>query len=845
MNKKFLSFVLAAVLAVSLGSSSVFAYVDLGSAGAGISEGSDGVVMKVENSSFKDFAEKEKGNLVTVFGYAAGTMTYAVNQTSISFFDASGMKAGFSVAKGADGKLKYTLSAINLNGSDLSAMKACESEYKAAIANEKDSKKKQDLKDMGLLGYFLTKKLGVSEDALKTVKTDEDGNLLNAEGKRVSDSKDAATVYAAWLTQDIKKEDGKTVDNSNAAAWLGKGINFSISISLGGSEPTVTYSENGKNLYSLGSYAGGTYIATQNVYNDNGFCTDSISVSLKGTLDGDAMKYTKQYTHTVMDEFGRQSYSYEADSAGNNIGYKKEELDQDSLKDNKIEYKEVEGAEKVYGHTVDFHYSANGSLASYTDNKTGNTTHYVAGVASYVTNDRGAVVSQYTYNKGIMQMVQSFNDGTVVNTTVFDSFGRQLGTVNGNETYTTAVNAIKDYLKTGGGLGKQETAAKSIVQSASIYRDYLEDNSPYKNFITNHTGVTENHANKTYGYQSAVATTSVSTGDNGTVNIDTNEGEEKSIDLTKASKNKDGKYTIKVGKENVEITLMKDRHGRLKLSKEDATKLLKSVGIKDEDIDNYLQKASYDDNYLINLGKDDENAKKLGTKIFKNLGFAVSDSADFAIDAKGITGYCLAASFKGKTTTTTTATAAIQTTFAIQGVSVGQETNYMGEKTNESTTVNSASRIDPAVVGTVKEVVTIDGKQYAVLTNAQVDIADGNGFQSADGEEIYVCIDDLSDEEKAQLEPGKTFAAAGYIDTSADGHYAINNLYAHEISSSDVQNMVQSFATTLAGNAEYQANVQMNMVTFAKAAADGKTYQDWKGGWQLLVEYGGGAPALF
>ncbi len=230
--------------------------------------------------------------------------------------------------------------------------------------------------------------------------------------------------------------------------------------------------------------------------------------------------------------------------------------------------------------------------------------------------------------------------------------------------------------------------------------------------------------------------------------------------------------------------------------------------------------------------------------MFGAFGIEVDDSAKANV-AKANDGSSIKGQWLGKSYVVNTHKAATLTvtTFS-QGVRIKQTTVNAKNDSNKSTLV-SYNKMDPAVVGTVKEIVTVDGKQYAVLTDAQVDLEDGEGFKSADGEEIYVCIDGLSDEEKANLKEGSTFAAAGYIDTTVDGKMAINNLYAKEVGGSNVDNMVQSFSATLAGNAEYKANVQLNMLTFAKAAADGKTYNDVKGGWKLLLEYGGGAPAIF
>ena len=190
--------------------------------------------------------------------------------------------------------------------------------------------------------------------------------------------------------------------------------------------------------------------------------------------------------------------------------------------------------------------------------------------------------------------------------------------------------------------------------------------------------------------------------------------------------------------------------------------------------------------------------------------------------------------------------ATLTVTTMSQGVSIKQKTvDAVGDCSTE-TLKGMQYAHDPAVVGKVDRIETINGKQYVVLKDAKVDLEDGEGFKSAAGEEIYVDISGLSDEEKSGLKEGSAFAAAGYIDTSVEGHLAINNLYARKIGGSDVDNMVQSFSATLEGNATYQANTVSNMIAFAKAAANGEIARDIMSGANIIMKYGSGeAPALF
>lgn len=817
MNKKFMSFVLAAVLAISLGSSSAFARVDLGSAGDII--GSDGgsrsqIGFTIQNSDMDRFAQSELGNLVTVFGYSAGVMTYQANKTGITYIDSNGMKATFSTSEdaGNPGTYNYTMTAIVLSGTDIAAIQAAG----------------------GLKNFLIS--CGMSEEALKTVIT-KDGVLYDGEGENanpVTATTDAGMTDAAWLT------DG-SVDN-----WLAQGINFSATISLGGSEPQVTLSEVSKQSMTLGSFNGKSYIAAKYNYNDDGSLNNVVNAQLQATTGQEGTTYALEYSVTVMDEFGRQSYSFSAEpDASAPWGYRQIDFETTTYNADTQSYQKT--GDKASGHTTDFHYSANGSLVSYTDNTSGNTFHYVAGQMSYVTNTENHVVTSYAYNNGIMRSVQSFNGSNVASITVFDDFGRNLGTCIGTDTngnvvsYDTAVLAIKNVLNGYTNLGTQDGADACIVQSIQIYKDYLGaykfvDQTENNNFKNINLATV---AGKTYGYNTAIASSQISTGDAAR----TADGAESSTTTNATANTLVGSYDITL-QDGTKKTITISNVGDIAaLSKDDALALCDAAGIDKSWIRKISSYTSLDtDLYSIQIGTDER-----AEAVLSALNIDTSLISSRETRHEGVGSYLLGAKLNAASTTETitAATASITTTCYAQGIATKSATTYLGQTTTVTTQAGGFQSMDPAVVGTVNRVETINGKQYAVLTNAQVDLADGKGFQSANGEEMYVCLENLSEEEISSLTPGSTFAAAGYIDTSADGHYAINNLYAHEISDSDVQNMVQSFATTLAGNAEYQANVQMNMVTFAKAAADGKTYQDWKGGWQLLLEYGGGAPALF
>jgi len=872
MNKKIFGFVLAMCLVVGLGSSS-FARVEF-KAGAGLDSDGDGVVLTIDyETDMKKFAESKMGDLVTFFGYAAGSMTYVANKTSVSFYDANGLKVSYGVAENASynkemetynkekkegknpekpQKYTYTLQSLNLSANDYAKIKEKYGHLSAEDA----------------LKEYLIKDLGVNEKALKVNETDKKGNIVYEKDSSGNDTDKPKMIYAAWF--------------KNAATWLDGGINCSITINLGGSEPTVTLSENGKASATYGSFKGESYIATAYEYNDSGFLVQTRNAELVETsASDDKAQYKLQYSITVMNEYGQQAYTYKVDEKGNALAYTKKKMKVDEDTGN-VRYEDTKEKSDPGAHTVDYHYSANGSLESVTDNTTGNTTYYVGGKPAYVTNAENSVISKYNYENGILKSVQAFNNGTVVNTTVFDPFGRELGTVRGEVGYDRAVEEIEKIRDSG---AVDDT---SIVQSYKVYNDMIagmSDAARKKHFgKANYTEADST----TYGYTSAIKDVTVTTGktdNNVEQRMDGDHywmkknGQWVSVSVDEYEKaKKNGKTECKVGDDGnvtdgdlMKITV-KSVDDIACMSEDDAKKLCKVAGIsysssghkKLGDISGGSSKLKESDNkdlvtFDVGTNRDTaENKKKMevARKIFKAFGLSVPDNVkgdQFKAGDKTLSGgHYLGAKYKINDNRAAT----LSVTSMSQGVRTQQKTvnaykvNKDGtpsttDDDRTKTLVSYSWTSDPAVVGKVDRIETIDGKQYVVLKDAKVDLEDGEGFRSADGEEVYVDISSLSDEQKANLKEGSTFAAAGYIDTSVEGHMAINNLYASEVSGSGVDNMVQSFSASLAGNATYQENVKLNMITFSKAAADGKTYNDVKGGWKLLIEYGGGAPAIF
>ena len=741
MNKKILSFVLAMVFSLSLGCGSLFAYYGVGSV-----VGSDGSVSQFGGDEGRitvsaddlDFANTENDKLSTMFGYIAGTMSFMANKTSITFADANGARAGFSISEqaGVSPAVKqYTITSLNHTGSDI-----------AAIQKE------------GGLKNFLTKN-GISEDALKTPKMDKEGHYLKEDGSIAKSAEEAAMVDVAWFKE--------------AENYLSQGINTSASISFGATGGAqITVSENRLPQATLGSFGGETMVMTEYNYIPGTSCLQNvISAQVKAGVPGTdgVISYSLEYNKTVYDEFGRQDKTFLLNDKKEIVEYKLKEqtFDKDG---NPTGWKDTDKTQT--GPIGVYTYSANSSILAYTDNTSNQTYIYNGGqIDSVVFGFKVGVdpvqqtsldlKTKYNYVGGVLDNVISYNNGTPTSMTVCDAYGRQLGTVsmttNPNLTSYQARSAIEAVLK---GNAKADCA----VQSVTLYKDMLADNSPYKSgiikmFGANGASKVAAMKNMNYGYSSAVGSISLTTG-------------------TKTEK-EEGTYS--------------------------------------------------------------ERTNSAGYNAAKNNGAKVNTGYNYY----GVSGK--------ETKTYTVETMTYTCTVSSHGQNVQQVQNEIELSRKLTGTTRTATDVyDPAVVGTVDRIVKIDGKEYAVLKNAQVDMVDGKGFQATeDGEELYVCIDGL--DEKPEV--GQTFAAAGYIDTSLNDAkdengnkiYAINGVYESKVGKDgeSVDNMVQSFSATLAGNADYQANLASNMVTFAKAAEDGKTYKDWKSGWELLLQYGGGAPAQF
>ncbi|MBQ3834933.1 MAG: hypothetical protein II816_05415 [Elusimicrobia bacterium] len=736
MNRKLLSLVLAAVFTVSLGVGSALARVDLGNAGDVLNSNSGSrsqIGFTIKNSDMERFAQSELGNLVTVFGYSAGVMTYQANKTGITYIDSNGMKAAFSVSEdaGKPGTYNYTMTSIVLSGTDIAAIQAAG----------------------GLKNFLIS--CGMDETALRTVRT-EDGVLLDNDGNEVTATTEAGMVDAAWLT------DG-SVDN-----WLAQGINFSATISLGGSEPQVTLSENGKQSTALGSFNGESYIAAKYNYNNDGSLNNIVNAQLQATTGQDQTTYALEYSVTVMDEFGRQSYTFAAEPDKNSTwGYKQIDFDKTSYDATTQSYQKTRDTGS--GHTTDFTYSANGSLVSYTDNTSGSTYHYVAGQMSYVTNNEGSIVTSYAYNNGIMRSVQAFNGNTVASITVFDDFGRNLGTCIGTDTngnvvsYDTAVLAIQNVLNGYTNLNTKTGADACIVQSIQIYKDYV---GKYDNFLNQNDNINFSAvAGKTYGYNTAIASTQIATGDAAA----TADGAEKSTTTNATADTLVGSYNITL-KDGTKKTITISNVGDIAaLSYDDAVALCNAAGIDSSWIRKISSYTSLDTNlYSIQIETDDR-----AKAVLSALNIDTSLISARETRHEGVGSWLLGAKLNAANTTTTisAATASLSTTCYAQGIATKSATTYLGQKTTTTTTAGGFQSMDPAVSGTFLGTTVIDGRTYAMIGNAEMNVLDGSGFQAVEGETVYVDI--TGNENMISAAQGEEVMFMGDVAQSTNGNLTI------------------------------------------------------------------------
>lgn len=303
-----MSFVLAVAFVLSIGTNS-WAYTHRGSTGGGtITVGMSDIYDQYGTGEQKrtggngdnglvDGAKAETNRICAVFNYASGIVLSAMDQDrNLTLYSAGAafLSLTYNEATGDKGFGYFTLVSVNISGSDwINIQKA------------------------GGLKSWL-KKLGASDSMLshaeQTFGKDKEGNQTISVDK-------SKTKEVGWL--------------ADAEEQLSMGVNHSISINFTASGgASVTMITNGKQMETLG-YDWGQYGDASKsplaVYNYNAagtlesitqktYKTDEKNTNLgdkqgDGTRSFDSATYYVAYTEVHMDEYGRQSFA--TDTNGN------------------------------------------------------------------------------------------------------------------------------------------------------------------------------------------------------------------------------------------------------------------------------------------------------------------------------------------------------------------------------------------------------------------------------------------------------------------------------------------------------------------------------------------------
>jgi hypothetical protein len=413
---------------------------------------------------------------------------------------------------------------------------AKEVEKRTAEAEKTKLKEKQDAEKAEWFNETL-KSMGVNPQALKQIATDPDtGAILsattysNAETPKEYKWTDSEGVEHSKV---FMQGDYKIADGSNdylathvsgefidkLVETLSSGVNMTASISFGDAftGPTLSVSQNGKLMatyQSNSSTSGGLVPTSLYRYDDKGFVSGIETVSYNATKTSNGsmtLEATINYTKITYDSKGvRTDTSYkfnkfssdpektlktakvgiaqkvEEKTVTDSDGNKKTE-ETNSLKDQLKEYDVLKVSETKY--------SANNSILSSIDYTTNNTTYYGGdGRPRYINNDQGATVGVYNYtSNGVMTSYfnaegRDSNGNKVGTTTFFDQWGRQLFSAIGNKDLSDKKDVfMAEYqkgLKDGfsgtkykfeNGEAKQVEGSGTAITNIQVYADQVLD----------------------------------------------------------------------------------------------------------------------------------------------------------------------------------------------------------------------------------------------------------------------------------------------------------------------------------------------------------------------------------
>lgn len=436
MNKKIMSFVLAMVLSVSLGSSLYASYSGDYDPNAYYNAQNQQTVQQgttTATGTWIKVGSKDdvlSGNLTAVFSYYGGIMTgYESKGGLFVITDSYGQRAVMSNAEGV-----FTVQSYNFRQSDIEGMP----NILAYVQTDENGNPKKD-KDGNYIfvneeaekafvkaweDYL--KERGFSEEQLSCAVLDEEGKpKVDASGK-IEQQPLSANFYALLKDYLCKGE------NYTATLSQGDGINgVSATVFVNGEKPEITFVTDYKVTGGSGAIASGVRVTGNYVYDDvTGLLIRSETYTLEqtelNTETGEAKYEWKKNISTS---------TYEKITAPDGTNY--------YLRTDKT-YANKDLNFKIGGDSGDpttvTTYSANGSRVSMFNNETKTTTYFVnSNNVSTVINDKGLEIARYQYTANYVQEAirsvtgEDGEDGELAyETTVCDKWGIATGVLNGD-----------------------------------------------------------------------------------------------------------------------------------------------------------------------------------------------------------------------------------------------------------------------------------------------------------------------------------------------------------------------------------------------------------------------------
>jgi len=147
---------------------------------------------------------------------------------------------------------------------------------------------------------------------------------------------------------------------------------------------------------------------------------------------------------------------------------------------------------------------------------------------------------------------------------------------------------------------------------------------------------------------------------------------------------------------------------------------------------------------------------------------------------------------------------------------------------------------DPLVSGTISRIVNINGVNYAVVKASTIDMYDGKGPQKADGEEIFVAVDEATAASfKSQLDNSKTgvsICIAGNVTDKVNGKFTMTmNQGGYTTAEGSNPESVAKVASSWKASHQTFYNTMLATMAPVWAVANATGHNsDWKSGWNFL-----------